>query len=392
MTPTDRWLLPEGVEEALPREADWLEAARRRLLDRYRSWGYQLVMPPFIEYLESLLTGAGRDLDLQTFKLTDQLTGRLMGVRADMTPQVARIDAHRLRREGPTRLCYLGTVLTTRPAGFGGTRSPLQVGCELYGHAGPESEREVLSLMLETLALCGVGPVHVDLGHVGIFRALVAAAGLDTEDTAQLFDMLQRKAVPEIEPFLAGLGLAEPQRAALAALALLGGDATVLDRAHGLFTAAGADLQDHLDHLRRLGEGIGARFPDVVVRYDLAEARGYRYENGLVFAAYVPGEGQEVARGGRYDGIGRVFGRARPAVGFSTDLKTLMRLSDAELATPRRRICAPDGDDPALAAAVARLRDAGEVVVSRLGADMAAGLDCSHRLVFRNDQWIVEEL
>ena len=392
MTPTERWLLPEGVEEALPREADWLEAARRRLLDRYRSWGYQLVMPPFIEYLESLLTGAGRDLDLQTFKLTDQLTGRLMGVRADMTPQVARIDAHRLRREGPTRLCYLGTVLTTRPAGFGGTRSPLQVGCELYGHAGPESEREVLSLMLETLALCGVGPVHVDLGHVGIFRALVAAAGLDTEDTAQLFDMLQRKAVPEIEPFLAGLGLAEPQRAALAALALLGGDATVLDRAHGLFTAAGADLRDHLDHLRRLGEAIGARFPDVAVRYDLAEARGYRYENGLVFAAYVPGEGQEVARGGRYDGIGRAFGRARPAVGFSTDLKTLMRLSDAELAPAPRRICAPDDDDPALATAVARLRDAGEVVVSQLGADTAAGLDCSHRLVFRNDQWIVEEL
>ncbi len=392
MTPTDRWLLPEGVEEALPREADWLEAARRRLLDRYRSWGYELVMPPFIEYLESLLTGAGRDLDLQTFKLTDQLTGRLMGVRADMTPQVARIDAHRLRREGPTRLCYLGTVLTTRPAGFGGSRSPLQVGCELYGHAGIESEQEVLLLMLETLALCGVGPVHVDLGHVGIFRALAAGAGLDGEATARLFDMLQRKAVPEIRPFLDGQGLSAPWRALLGELALLAGDEAVLERARTLAAAAGADLAAPLDHLGRLAHAIRAGFPDVTVRFDLAEARGYHYENGLVFAAYVPGEGQEIARGGRYDGIGRAFGRDRPAVGFSTDLKTLMRLSDTELAPRPRRICAPHDDDPALAEAVARLRAAGEVVVSQLGADTAAGLGCSHRLVSRNDQWIVEEL
>ena len=202
MNMTDRWLLPEGIEEVLPEQAKRLEQLRRQLLDTYESWGYDLVMPPFIEYLESLLTGTGNDLDLQTFKLTDQLTGRMMGIRADMTPQVARIDAHQLKRDTPTRLCYIGTVLHTRNDGFAGSRSPLQVGAELYGHAGIESDVEVISLMLQTLAISGLENPFIDLGHVGIYRELVKLAGLDKEQEATLFDSLQRKANTEIASYL----------------------------------------------------------------------------------------------------------------------------------------------------------------------------------------------
>ena len=224
MNKTDRWLLPEGIEEVLPEQAKRLEQLRRTLLDTYESWGYDLVMPPLIEYLESLLTGTGNDLDLQTFKLTDQLTGRLMGVRADMTPQVARIDAHQLNRETPTRLCYMGTVLHTRTDGFAGSRSPLQVGAELYGHAGIESDVEVISLMLETLAKSGVAAPFVDLGHVGIYRELVKQAGLDREQEATLFDSLQRKANTEIAEYLKDWKLDSKIASAIAALTDLNGD------------------------------------------------------------------------------------------------------------------------------------------------------------------------
>ena len=223
MSARDRWLLPEGIAEVLPAEAAALERARRRLIDLFERWGYELVVPPFVEYLESLLTGTGGDLDLQTFKLTDQLTGRLMGVRADMTPQVARIDAHSLRRVGPVRLCYLGTVLHTLPDGIARSRSPIQVGAELYGHAGMESDVEVLCLMLESLASAGVRPVHVDLGHVGVFRGLAREARLDAEQERQLFDALQRKAVPEVEEWLARWELPAPVRARLSALPVLNG-------------------------------------------------------------------------------------------------------------------------------------------------------------------------
>jgi ATP phosphoribosyltransferase regulatory subunit len=202
MNKTDRWLLPEGIEEVLPEQAQRLEQLRRQLLDTYNNWGYDLVMPPFIEYLESLLTGTGNDLDLQTFKLTDQLTGRLMGIRADMTPQVARIDAHQLKKDTPTRLCYMGTVLHTRTDGFAGSRSPLQVGAELYGHAGIESDVEIIGLMLETLALANVESPFIDLGHVGIYRELVKQAGLDKDQEATLFDSLQRKANTEIAAYI----------------------------------------------------------------------------------------------------------------------------------------------------------------------------------------------
>ena len=324
MNKTDRWLLPEGIEEVLPKEAKRLEQLRRTLLDTYESWGYDLVIPPFIEYLESLLTGTGNDLDLQTFKLTDQLTGRLMGIRADMTPQVARIDAHQLNQDTPTRLCYIGTVLHTRTDGFAGSRSPLQVGAELYGHAGIESDVEVITLMLETLVMSGVETPFVDLGHVGIYRELVKQAGLNEEREATLFDSLQRKANTEIASYLSEWKLDKNIATAIAALTRLNGDESVLAEAESILSKAGKGVENALTELSNIAALLKLHVPNLKVNFDLAELRGYHYHTGTVFAAYVAGRGQAVAQGGRYNDIGEVFGRARPATGFSTDLKTLL--------------------------------------------------------------------
>ncbi|OOG21436.1 ATP phosphoribosyltransferase regulatory subunit [Thioalkalivibrio denitrificans] len=395
MTDSNRWLLPEGIEEALPPLAERLETCRRRLLDLYHTWGYELVIPPLIEYLESLLTGTGHDLDVQTFKLTDQLNGRLMGVRADMTPQVARIDAHSLNRDVPTRLCYMGTVLHTRPDGFAGSRSPLQVGAELYGHAGVDGDVEMIRLMLETFRVCGVQDVFLDLGHVGIYRCLAADAGLDPDAETQLFDMLQRKAQPEIGAFLASLNLSSEARARLAALAELNGGPEVLDEARERLAGAGDEVARSLEVLGDIAGAVQRRYPDVALHVDLAELRGFHYHTGAVFAAYVSGHGQELARGGRYDDIGRVFGRARPATGFSTDLKTLVRLSAEPLATAPGGIFAPPDGDDALDAAVETLRAAGERVIQGLaGQDNDARRMGCDRILVRdsNNQWNVTEV
>jgi len=263
MNKTDRWLLPEGIEEVLPEQAKRLEQLRRQLLDMYATWGYELVMPPFIEYLESLLTGTGNDLDLQTFKLTDQLTGRLMGVRADMTPQVARIDAHQLNRETPTRLCYIGTVLHTRTDGFAGSRSPIQVGAELYGHAGIESDVEVMMLMLETLNVSGIEAPFVDLGHVGIYRELVKQAGLSEEQEATLFDSLQRKANTEIAAYLKEWKLDSKVADALTALTSLNGDESVLAEAKTVLKKMGKGVLNALDELTNIAALLKKRLPDI---------------------------------------------------------------------------------------------------------------------------------
>jgi ATP phosphoribosyltransferase regulatory subunit len=394
MKSNDRWLLPEGIEEALPADAFWLESARRRLIDLYQSWGYQLVMPPFIEYLESLLTGCGHDLDLHTFKLTDQLNGRMMGVRADMTPQVARIDAHRLKHAAPSRLCYLGTVLTTRPAGLGGTRSPLQVGAELYGHSGLDSDLEIISLMLETLAVCGIESVHVDLGHAGIFRTVAQQAGLNDDQTAILFDMLQRKAIPEIEVYVASLKLQPEVASGLADLAMLNGDKHVLERARNQLAFAGEAVVMFIDTLAQLQSSLEQNYPDVKIHFDLAELRGFHYETGVVFAVFMPAEGQEIARGGRYDGIGKDFGRARPAVGFSADLKILRRLATVDFKPAGRIIFAPQVSDKVLHQTVLELRAQGDSVIYSLDTNDtdASAQNCSHQLININDQWIVEEV
>ncbi|MEO5574576.1 MAG: ATP phosphoribosyltransferase regulatory subunit, partial [Gammaproteobacteria bacterium] len=346
---------------------------------------------PLVEYLESLLTGTGNDLDLQTFKITDQLTGRLMGVRADMTPQVARIDAHRLKRDVPARLCYLDTVLHTRPDGFSRSRNPLQVGAELYGHAGIESEIEVLCLMVEVLMLTGISDVHIDLGHVGIFRGLAREAGLTAEQEGLLFDALQRKDKAEIEDFLNRLTLTQDQRRRLVSLVELNGDDEVLDEAEASLKGAGAEVQNALANLRTLAHAARRQLPAMTLYFDLAELRGYHYYTGAVFAAFVPGHGQAIAQGGRYDDIGRVFGRARPATGFGADLKTLIALAPPAAASQVSGILAPELDDPKLLALIHDLRGEGERVIRLLPGQQGSAKDmnCDRVIVKRDNSWIV---
>jgi ATP phosphoribosyltransferase regulatory subunit len=384
----ERWILPEGIDEVLPPQSAALEGLRRDLLDLYDRWGYELVIPPFVEFLDSLLTGTGSDLDLQTFKLTDQISGRLMGVRADITPQAARIDARQLGWEGPTRLCYLGTVLHTRGDGFAGSRSPLQIGAEIYGHAGPESDVETLSLMLATLELAGIGELSLDLGHVGIFRGLSRQAGLTPEQERALFDALQRKAIPEIEELLVQFRIDPASARMLATLAELNGD-QALSEARRCLADADVEVQAALDYLRRTAELVAAWLPDTPVHFDLAELRGYHFHTGVVFAAFVPGLGQEIARGGRYDHIGEVFGRARPATGFSTDLKTLLRLGSRPQPEPTPRVFAPWSPDPALSQRIADLRGQGLRVVRGLPGQTqgAAEMGCDRLLVQRGGSW-----
>ncbi|MCP5424754.1 MAG: ATP phosphoribosyltransferase regulatory subunit [Gammaproteobacteria bacterium] len=388
----DRWLLPDGIEELLPPEARRLESLRQALLSLYDSWGYEQVIPPFVEFLESLLTGTGNDLDLQTFKLTDQLSGRLLGVRADMTPQVARIDAH-LRRDALTRFCYMGTVLRTRGDGFGGSRSPIQVGAELYGHDGYESDVEILRLMLQTLAVAGLAEVHLDLGHVAIYRGLARQAALTQEQERLLFDALQRKALPEIQEQLHSYTLGTAMREMLLALAELHGGEDVLDSAAYILREAPRDVQQALATLRQTAAAVRRQEPDLPIHCDLAELRGYHYHTGLVFAAYVPGYGQAVAKGGRYDGIARVFGHARPATGFSADLRTLLALSATREASPTG-IFAPEQEDPALEHCIAALRRNGTRVIRALPGARADPLElgCDRILSKHDGVWRVEPL
>jgi ATP phosphoribosyltransferase regulatory subunit len=394
VNPNTTWLLPEGIDELLPAQARALEGLRRDLLDTYATWGYQLVITPFIEFLDALLTGTGRDLELQTFKLTDQASGRLLGVRADITPQAARIDAHRLRHDAPTRLCYIGSVLRTRGDGLSGSRSPLQIGAELYGHAGVASDVEIVCLTLETLRIAGLTNVYLDLGHVGIFRTLARAAGLDAGTEAELFEALQRKASAEIADLVSRCGVAASLKEMLCVLAELNGGEEVLPRARKLLAAAPPAVADAIDYVEAVAEALRRRLPGLPVHFDLAELRAYHYQSGVVFAAFVPGEGQEVARGGRYDQIGEVFGRARPATGFSADLKTLMRLGSRQPSGLSGAVLAPDDDDPALRRRIEDLRAAGTVVIQALPGQPGdpEEMGCAHRLLKQGDQWDVVPL
>lgn len=383
---TERWLLPEGVGELLPAEAEQLEHTRRELIDLFHSWGYELVVPPLIEYLESLLTGVGNDLELQTFKLTDQLTGRLMGVRADMTPQVARIATHRVRRKGVTRLCYIGSVLHTLPQGLGGARNPVQVGAELYGHGGAESDLEVLRLALSALAKIGIEEIHLDLGHVGIFRQLVAQAELLPEQEYALFGALQRKAQNEIDLILQNYEVNPGLRHKFVALTDLNGGSEVLIEAEQILGETSA--QQALATLKEVAALMEKYLPELPIHFDLGEIRGYRYHTGLVFAAYVSGCGQAIAQGGRYDDIGQVFGRAQPATGFSMDLKELVALSRTRL-PPRKGIYAAWSTSPAFEQEVARLRRQGERIIYGLPGtdDDPEELGCDRELVLQAGQW-----
>ncbi|MQY51241.1 ATP phosphoribosyltransferase regulatory subunit [Rhodocyclus tenuis] len=385
------WLLPDYLADALPLEAAQIERLRRLTLDLYARHGFELVMPPLVEYLDSLLTGSGQDLMLSTCKLVDQLSGRTLGVRADMTPQVARIDAHLLNREGVVRLCYCDSILHALPADQAASREPIQLGAEIYGHRGVEADIEVIRLMAATLSTVGAPADRIDLSHVGVFRALTQAAGLTPESEARLFKLLQQKDATNLAAACADI--AEPWRSAFLRLPGLYGDATTLARARRELPALPA-LAAALESLQRLADAM----PELPLSFDLADLRGYHYHTGVVFAAFRHGFAGAVARGGRYDGGGTAFGRDRPATGFSLDLRELARL--APQLAPRAAIAAPFAEQAGspLAGTIAKLRAAGEIVVEHLpGA--AEDSRCDRRLV-RNAvagasgetdaQWIIE--
>ena len=375
------WLLPEYVEDILPLEAQTIERLRARMLEVFRVHGYELVLPPMLEYVDSLLTGTGHDLDLRTFKLVDQLSGRMMGLRADMTPQAARIDAHLLNRQGVTRLCYCGTVVHTRPRGLTATREPLQIGAEIYGHAGIESDIEIQRLLRTALSVCGLNDICLDLSHVGVFQALAEHAGLGDAAESELLDVLVAKDRPRLVGLTANF---EAQtRAAFLALAELYGGPEVIERARKTlpqFPAIGKALDD----LTTLAQDNGAE-----LSIDLADLRGYHYHSGVVFAAYQRGLPNAIALGGRYDEVGRAFGRARPATGFSLDLRDLARV--APEAQRAGAILAPHSNDAKLRERISELRREGEAVIVDLPGHEASReeLGCDRQLVLKNGIWQV---
>jgi ATP phosphoribosyltransferase regulatory subunit len=377
----NRWLLPEDIADVLPAKARKVEQLRRSLLDLYRSYGYELVAPPLLEFLDSLLTGTGSDLNLQTFKLVDQLSGRTLGLRADMTPQVARIDAHLLNRTGVTRLCYAGPIAHTRTPIGCTSREELQLGAEIYGHAGWEADLEALSLLLQTLQTAGLKQVYLDLSHAGILTGILADQAVSKEDIETLYGLLQSKDRSSLANWSRNLPQSVGQ--ALMALTELSGPATeVLVRARKVLPS-NAQVSDALALLERLTNAI-ARVPSAPeVSIDLADLRGYQYHSGMMFTAYVDALSQPIARGGRYDHVGQAFGRARPATGFSIDLLTLAGLS-TELEV-RSAIVAPWISDAGLNAAIQALRAGGEIVVQLAPGD--AALSAEYRL----DRVLVEQ-
>lgn len=379
------WLLPENIADVLPSEARKIEELRRAVLDHFRLYGYELVMPPMLEYLESLLTGTGQDMDLRMFKLVDQLSGRTMGLRADMTTQVARIDAHLLNRSSVTRLCYAGSVLHTRPSGMHATREPLQIGAEIYGHAGLEADAEVQELALASLALAGFTEVRLDLCHVGVLRAIIANDVKARKADAELFGLLESKDVPGLREISRNFDAAT--REALLALPSLYGDAEVIGRARSALPQL-PGIAQALDDLEALVSLAGP----ASVTVDLADLRGYHYHSGAMFAAYVPGLPNAVARGGRYDHVGEAFGRARPATGFSMDLRELARLMPG--AERKTAIRAPWSKEDALRLKIAELRKAGEIVIQALPGheNDQDEFDCDRALVFENGNWILSKL
>ncbi len=353
------WLLPEYIEDVLPAEATRIETLRRRLLDLFKVHGYQYVIPPMLEYMESLITGVGHDLDLATFKVVDQLTGRLMGVRADMTPQAARIDAHLLNHQGITRLCYAGSVLRTKPDGLAQTREPLQLGAELYGHAGIASDIEIQRLLIKALHAIGIEQVHLDFSHVNVFGSLIESSQINPQLEQDLYAALKSKDQSAVAALTSGLD--KTTREALLNLTELNGDKSILARAAELLPATPA-IRQALDSLAQAADGLHDL--GVTVSFDLSELRGYHYHSGIVFAAYAQGYKGPLALGGRYDEVGQAFGRARPATGFSLDLRGVVTaLSPAQ---SEAAIFAPAQNDSALIAKIDALRAEGHIVIQEL--------------------------
>ena len=383
------WLLPEHVADVLPAQARRIEEWRRKVLDTARSYGYELVMPPLLEHIESLLTGTGSELDLRTFKLVDQLSGRTLGVRADTTPQVARIDAHLLNRHGVARLCYCGPVLHTRPASPLATREPLQFGAEVYGHAGLEADLEVQDVLLDCLRRIGVGGLTLDLGDARIVRDVLAGVPATAERLAALVGALAAKDGSALQALSASLPQ-DTREALTALLGLYGGD-EVLQQARVRLPDR-ALIRQALDELASLAAQLARAHPQVRIGFDLADLSGYAYYSGTRFALYAEGATDAIARGGRYDEVGAAFGRNRPAVGFSMDLKALLPLAGARAA--RAAIRAPWSEDTALRSSVRRLRDGGETVVCVLPGhgDEADEFACDRELVAHDGQWVVRPL
>lgn len=384
---TSAWLLPEHIADVLPFEARRIEELRRSLLDTARAHGYELVIPPLVEHLDALLTGAGSGLDLQTFKLVDQLSGLSLGLRADTTPQVARIDAHLLNRRGLTRLCYCGPVLHTRPATPGGGREPLQFGAELYGHAGLEAEIEVHDLALDGLQRLGLDGLMLDLGDARLLRGVLEGGGLDAAGEAAVGAALAGKDAAALAQAAARLDA--PRRQAVERLLHAYGGVEVLDEAAAWLPAQPA-VRAALADLRRLVGHLVRTHPGVTVGLDLADAGGQGYYTGPRFTLYARGLKEPLLRGGRYDRVGAAFGRNRPAVGFSADLKRLAVL--APRLAPHAAIQAPWGEDPALRAAIRALRERGETVVCVLPGheDETEEFACDRALVSVGGQWTVQ--
>jgi len=378
------WLLPEYIEDVLPAEAARIETLRRSLLDLFKVHGYQYVIPPMLEYMESLITGVGHDLDLATFKVVDQLTGRLMGVRADMTPQAARIDAHLLNHQGITRLCYAGSVLRTKPDGLAQTREPLQLGAELYGHAGIASDIEIQRLLIKALHAIGIEQVHLDFSHVNVFGSLIESSQINAQLEQELYAALQSKDQSSVAALTNDLD--KSTREALLHLTELNGDKAILAKAAKVLPATAA-ITAALDSLAQVADGLDDL--GVSVSFDLSELRGYHYHSGIVFAAYAQGYKGPLALGGRYDEVGQAFGRARPATGFSLDLRgvvTALPTAQAEMA-----IFAPAITDSTLTAKIDALRAEGHVVVQELPgieSDLAE-LNCNKKLEHYNSGWHV---
>jgi len=383
------WLLPEHIADVLPAQARHIEELRRGLTDVARGYGCELVMPPLLEHIESLLTGASRSLDLKTFKLVDQLSGRTLGVRADSTPQVARIDAHLLNRVGVTRLCYCGPVLHALPSGLHSTREPLQFGAEIYGHGGLEADLEVLDLALDCLRASGLARVTLDLGDARIVRGVLAGVMVDAEQLIAVYAALAAKDSAALRDL--SRGFPDETRHALMALLTLYGGADVLEAARGALPARPL-VQAALDDLQWLASHVEQSHPDVKVGFDLADIGANGYYTGARFAAFVAGSPDAVARGGRYDEVGAVFGRSRPAVGFSLDLKVLAAC--APVKSLHAAIRAPWAEDDALRASVRQLREQGETVVRVLPGHEheAQEYDCDRELVRVGNAWTVRAL
>ena len=387
----DSWLLPDGIDEVLPEQARFIEKSRRELLDLYNSWGYDLVIPPMVEFSESLLSGFGSDLDLVTFKLTDQLSGRMMGIRADITPQAARIDAHSLNRQGPSRLCYAGTVLQTKPRAPLESRTPISIGVELFGEAGIGADIEVIELFLKTLETAGIDQVHLDIGHVDILRGLLVGSKLSNIQETELFELLQRKANAELDAWIAE-NIADSKLAGwLKSLPALSGSVDVLAEARSRLAGAPEPVIAALDQLDKIVDALSNQ--SVTIYLDLGDLAGYRYHTGIVFAAYKQGYGKALGNGGRYDNIGEAFGRARTATGFAFDLKSLVANGVTEQQT-LLGIFVPSNTDTQCDDMVAQLREQGERVVQGFDGQVPSfkEINCDRQLVKKGDQYQIEKI